>query len=117
MKELIDYYFDNNESASYNKSNPDAMNAMLTSQNYIEKLYGNDPELQLYVQKRKLNNYSKLLTVAGKDRSLLQFIFKNNIDKLFTPWNLLKYFHKSKAIRVSYFYLKARFYYLVSHSK
>src|SRR5690554_3902513 len=39
VNEVVYYYFDNNESASYNKSNPEALIAMITSLKYIENQY------------------------------------------------------------------------------
>lgn len=108
MKELIDYYFDNQESASYNKSNPDAMNAMLTSLNYIEDIYKEIEGFKNVIHKWKLDKYAKFISISGNNKELLGIIFKNNIDYLFTPWNLLKYTYKGRALRILIMYLKVK---------
>ena len=108
MKELIDYYFDNQESASYNKSNPNAMNAMLTSLNYIEDIYKEIEGFKNVIHKWKLDKYAKFISISGNNKELLGIIFKNNIDYLFTPWNLLKYTYKGRALRIFIVYLRAR---------
>lgn len=108
MKELIDYYFDNNESASYNKSNPNAMNAMLTSLNYIEDIYKEIEGFKNVIHKWKLDKYAKFISISGNNKELLGIIFKNNIDYLFTPLNLLNNFHNSKALKVFLTYLRAK---------
>src|SRR5690554_455582 len=108
VNEVVYYYFDNNESASYNKSNPNAMNAMLTSLNYIEDIYKEIEGFKNVIHKWKLDKYAKFISISGNNKELLEIIFKNNIDYLFTPWNLLKYTHKSRALRILIMYLKAK---------
>lgn len=108
VNEVVYYYFDNKESASYNKSNPNAMNAMLTSLNYIEDIYKEIEGFKNVIHKWKLDKYAKFISISGNNKELLGIIFKNNIDYLFTPWNLLKYTYKSRALRVFMMYLKTR---------
>lgn len=108
VNKVVYYYFDNNESASYNKSNPKALTAMITSLKYIENQYKDIDDLRLIIYKLKLNKYIKFLTVSAYDKALLKIVFDNNIDYLFTPWNLLKYTYKSRALRVFMMYLNAR---------
>lgn len=108
VNEVVYYYFDNNESASYNKSNSNALKAMITSLKYIENQYKEKKDFAPIIQKVKTNKFSKFITVADNDKELLKLIFKNNIDYLFTPLNLLNNFHNSKALKVFLTYLRAK---------
>lgn len=108
IDKLVYYYFDNHESASYNKSNINAMKAMLISQNYVDRLYGKIEGFSSLIHKRKTSKYAHFLKIADNDKELLKLIFENKIDYLFTPWNLLNNFYKSKALRVLIVYLNAK---------
>lgn len=109
IDKLVYYYYDNDESASYNKSNINALNAMITSHKYIEEVYGKREDFKPLIEKRKLGKYAKFIAVAENDKALLQLVFKENIDYLFSPLNLLRNFHKSKALKVFLSYWKAKF--------
>lgn len=109
IDKVVYFYFDNNASASYNKSNFNALNAMIISQKYVEEIYKKNDALESIIEKRKLGKYAKFIQVAGNDKALLQLIFKENIDYLFTPFNLFRHFHKRKAIKVLLSYLKAKY--------
>lgn len=108
INKVLYYYFDNKESASYNKSNPDAMNAMLISLNYIEHTYKDNEDFKEVLHKWKTGKYAHFLKIADNDKELLRLLLDNNIDYLFTPLNLLRNFHKSKALSVFLIYIKAR---------
>ena len=108
VNEVVYYYFDNQESASYNKSNIIAMKAMLISQNYVDDLYKNNEEFKSIIQKRRTQKFAHFLKIADNNKELLKLLFDNKIDSLFTPWSLLKNFHKSKALNVFLMYLKRR---------
>src|SRR5690554_3886604 len=58
VNEVVYYYFDNNESASYNKSNPEALTAMITSLNYVDSLYKDEEDITPILQKWKLDKYA-----------------------------------------------------------
>lgn len=109
IDKVVYFYFDNNASASYNKSNFNALNAMIISQKYVEEIYKKNDALESIIEKRKLGKYAKFIQVAGNDKALLQLIFKENIDYLFNPFNLFRHFHKRKAIKVLLSYLKAKY--------
>lgn len=102
----------NQQSASYNKSNKNAIWAMTTSLKYIENKYKDNREFKSILEKWKLNKYAKFIEVSYPNRELLKIIFSDKIDYLFAPWNLVKYTYKSKALRLFLLYLKARFKYM-----
>src|SRR5690606_8575439 len=106
---VVYYYFDNQQSASYNKNNKNAINAMIISFNYIENIYKNVKEFEPIIHKVKTNKYAKFIMIAENDTDLLKIIFKNNINYLFTPKNLLNHFHKKKALKVFLAYLKSKY--------
>lgn len=108
VHEVVYYYFDNEQSASYNKSNKNAIWAMTTSLKYIESQYKDIVGLKDILKKWKLNKYAKFIEVSYPNRELLKIIFSDKIDYLFTPWNLVKYTYKSRALRLFLLYLKAR---------
>lgn len=100
INELVYYYYDNKESASYNKSNFDALNAMIISQKYVEDTYKEKDELKVLLEKRKLVKYAKFVAIAKHDKELSKLIFRDNISYLFNPLNLLRNYHKRKAVHV-----------------
>lgn len=108
INKVVYYYYDNNQSASYNKGTIEALKAMIISQQYVENLYKETNDFKPLIQKIKTNKYAKFVIVAGTDKKLLKMIFDNKIDYLFTPQNLLKHFYKRKALKVFFTYLKAR---------
>src|SRR5690606_939954 len=67
VNEVIYYYFDNQESASYNKSNIIAMKAMLISQNYVDDLYKNNEEFKSIIQKRRTQKFAHFLKIADNN--------------------------------------------------
>src|SRR5690606_26060902 len=91
INQVVYYYFDNQTSASYNKSNINALSAMITSLKFVEKTYTDKEEFKSILHKWKLGKYVKFLSISKNDKQLLRLIFQNHIDYLFTPWNLLKY--------------------------
>lgn len=111
VNELVYYYFDNTQSASYNKNNFNALQAMITSQKYIENVYGNVEAFKPLIEKRKLSKYAKFINVAGDNSQLLQLVFNENIDYLFTPINLFRIYYKSKAFKILISYWKAKIIY------
>lgn len=111
IDKLVYYYYDNNQSASYNKANVNALNAMIISQKYIEETYKDKEEFKTLIEKRKLGKYAKFLSVANNDKQLLKIIFKENIDYLFTPSNLLRNFYKRKALKIFLIYWKTKYFY------
>jgi glycosyltransferase involved in cell wall biosynthesis len=108
VDKVVYYYYDNYESTSYNKNNVNSLNAMITSWNYIENIYGEKKDFISLIKKNKIAKYAKFIAIANGDKQLLKLIFNNKIDALFTPWSLIKHFHKRKALRVFIMYLNAR---------
>jgi len=108
VNEVVYYYFDNQQSASYNKSNKNAIWAMTTSLKYIENQYKDEREFKSTLEKWKLNKYAKFIEVSYPNRELLKIIFSDKIDYLFTPWNLLQYTYKGRALKLFLLYIKAR---------
>uniref|UniRef100_UPI00404A116D glycosyltransferase family 2 protein n=1 Tax=Flavobacterium sp. TaxID=239 RepID=UPI00404A116D len=109
VNKVVYYYFDNIDSSSYNKSNVNAMNAMVTSLNYVDTTYKEADGFKILVQKWKTNRYIHLLRIAHNDKALLKILFNNKIDYLFTPWNLFINFSKRNSFKVFLTYLKVRF--------
>jgi glycosyltransferase involved in cell wall biosynthesis len=108
VDKVVYYYYDNQESASYNKNNANALKAMMISQKYVENIYSDKEGFKELIHQIKVKKYANFITLAGSDKKLLKMIFDSNVDYLFTPWNLIKSFHKRKAMRVFSTYLKAR---------
>lgn len=108
INNLVYFYYDNKESASYNKDNENALKAMIISQKYVEDCYKKHEDFTTLINEVKVKKYTHFITIAGSNKKLLKLVFSNNIDYLFTPWNLLKKFDNRKAIRVFYKYIKAR---------
>lgn len=110
---LVYYYYDNSESASYHKANVNALKAMIISQKYVERIYANKKGFESIIQQRKIAKYAKFIAVAGKNKELLQLVFKENIDHLFFLWKLLARFHKRKAIKVFLSYCRGRLWFFL----
>ena len=66
IDKLVYYYFDNNQSASYNKSNVDALTAMIISQKYIETKYKEIKELRDLIERIKIG----FLNVCSSTKSI-----------------------------------------------
>lgn len=108
INKVVYYYYDNKESASYNKDNINALKAMIISYKYIEDCYKTKDGFTQLIKEVKIRKYADFLTIARHDKELLKVVFDNNIDYLFTPRNLLQNFHKRKALKVFFTYLMAR---------
>src|SRR5690606_14314972 len=67
INNVVYYYFDNQESASYNKSNPKALSAMITSLNYVDSLYKDEKDIIPILQKWKLDKYTKFISISEND--------------------------------------------------
>lgn len=109
VNEVVYYYYDNQQSVSYNKSNVEAISAMITSVNYITDIYKDKKEFKDLIHKWKTSKFSTFLLISKNDRKLTSIIIRENIKNIFTPWNLLSTFHKRKALKLYYIYLRARF--------
>lgn len=112
INELVYYYYDNKESASYNKSNFNALNAMMISQKYVENTYKGKEEFKSLIENWKLGKYTKFISVASFEMELLQLVLSENLNHLFTPTNLFKSFHKRKALKTFLTYWKAKFFFI-----
>lgn len=107
VNKLVYYYYDNKNSSTNNRNHFNGINSMLTSLKFVENLYSDKIEFKEIILKWKLNKYYKFLN-STNNTELLKLIYKNNIDYLFTPWNLLKHTYKSRALKIFIMYLKTR---------
>ena len=108
INKLVYYYFDNDDSASYNKSNVIAMRAMLISYNYVDNQYKNLKDFKHLLHKWKTHRCVHLMRISDSSKPVLQLLFKSRIDYIFTPWNLISNFSKRNGPKVFFIYLKSR---------